>query len=83
MKRPKRKPTTKSFAGLRESLYAEFDNLRNDRITPTKANSIARMASEITRSALAELNALRLFNKMADDSQRAKLKTITNGKIPE
>ncbi len=79
----KLKSTTKSFTGLRESLFEEFDNLRNGKIDNSRANSLARMASEITRSALAEINAIRTLNRLADEDRKRQLKTITDGKIPK
>ncbi len=70
--------TIKSFAGLRASLFDEFDKLRNGITDPTVANAVARMASEITKSAIAEINALKVQIRLGDE-ERAKVKAITDG----
>lgn len=83
---PRKKPqvvqleqTVKSFAGLRSSLFDEFDRLRNGVTDPTTANAVARLASEITKSAIAEINALRLQVRLATEDEKNRVRSITDG----
>jgi len=43
-------PIDRSFKGLRDALFDEFDELRRGKTKPERANAAARLAGEITKS---------------------------------
>lgn len=53
----------RSFKGLRDALFDEFDSLRGGKIKPERANAAARLASEITKSVSCQTDLLRLLGK--------------------
>lgn len=64
--------TERTFAGLRESLFEEFDKIRNGLTTPQVANATARMSSEIVKTTVAEIDLAKLRMRMTDAQKKGK-----------
>lgn len=56
-------PIGRSFNGLREALFDEFDHLRSGKIKPERANAAARISAEITKSVAVQCELLRLTTR--------------------
>jgi hypothetical protein len=56
-------PIDRSFKGLRDALFDEFDQLRNGKTKPERANACARLAGEITKSVAIQCELLRLTTR--------------------
>jgi hypothetical protein len=54
---------SRSFAGLRDALFDEFDNLRSNHAKPERANAAARLANEITRSVAVQAQLMRIVRQ--------------------
>lgn len=53
----------RSFKGLRDALFDEFDQLRSNKAKPERANAAARLAGEITKSVAVQCELLRIVEK--------------------
>jgi hypothetical protein len=62
--------TERSFKGLRDTLFDELDQLRSDRIKPERANAVARLATEISRSVSVQCDVLRLVARHGDEVKK-------------
>ena len=69
-------PIDRSFNGLREALFEEFDNLRSNKTKPERANSAARLAGEITKSVAVQCELLRLTTRNGDVSEMTSVKGL-------
>jgi len=63
-------PIERSFKGLRDALFDEFDNLRSNKAKPERANAAARLAGEITKSISVQCELLRVVTRDGDGNGR-------------
>lgn len=73
---PKMIPIERSFHGLREALFDEFDQLRSGKAKPERSNAAARLAGEITKSASVQTELLRLLMRDGDVEQVDSVKML-------
>ena len=69
-------PIDRSFNGLREALFDEFDHLRSGKTKPERANAAARIAGEISKSVAVQCELLRLTTRNGDVSEMAAVKGL-------
>jgi hypothetical protein len=70
------KSIERSFKGLRDALFEEFEMLRSNKTKPERANAAARLASEITKSVSAQCELLRLSSVQDDQKSIESVKGL-------
>ena len=66
----------RSFSGLRDALFEEFDSLRTNKTKPERANAAARIAGEITKSVAVQCELLRLTARNGETTDIEKVKGL-------
>lgn len=66
----------RSFKGLRDALFDEFENLRANKSKPEHSNAMARLAGEITKSVSVQCEVLRLVTGQDDEKSAESVKGL-------